>query len=265
LKLFGREFNFIWSKTLSRVFVGLSAVVAVIVIISQAFQMSLAPSPYRVAIDPYWGEVDMLERKTNFSLFAENLLMEMGKRQGVRLKIIRVSFDQLIDGLFYETEDVSLRPMALTRKNLDRFAISDSFYDLGPVIVVKKGSDVKRVDDLNGKKVGVERNESDSLAVLSGPQVSIAQYPSEFEAIQALAVGEVDAVVTHSIAAYAYVNGYFRETLEVATQPLNDQALRMIAIRGGKTAFLVNEFNKALAEMRSDGTYDELKSKWNIP
>jgi len=90
------------------------------------------------------------------------------------------------------------------------------------------------------------------------------QYDDIGLAIQDMINGNLDACVCDSIIASDFVlaNESYKGMLRVAGEPFTDEEIA-IAVKKGNTE-LLDLINQGLEAMMADGSFDELKAKWNI-
>ena len=133
----------------------------------------------------------------------------------------------------------------------------------GQVVVVLQDSPIQSADDLNGKKVGVQIGTTGDFA-LDNYDVDRRQYDDIGLAIQDMINGNLDACVCDSIIASDFVlaNESYKGMLRVAGEPFTDEEIA-IAVKKGNTE-LLDLINQGLEAMMADGSFDELKAKWNI-
>jgi polar amino acid transport system substrate-binding protein len=132
----------------------------------------------------------------------------------------------------------------------------DGWLASGGRLVVKNDSAIKSNDQIKGKTVGVlVASTWEKLA--TGLGASVKTYKSETDALQDLVNGNIDGVVTDSIAA-AYVIKVSKLPLRM-TEGYLSEIQKGFPVKRGKPN-LVKAMNKALADMIADGTYAKLTS-----
>lgn len=120
----------------------------------------------------------------------------------------------------------------------------------------KTSEKITSVDQLSGKKVGVQTGTTGDLSISEDEELAVAaveRYSSGFEAIQALSQGKVDAVIIDDSPAKTFVNQV--EGLTILESPYTEEEY---AIAFGKGSDLVADFNDAMAELKADGTFQAI-------
>ncbi|MBS0621696.1 MAG: amino acid ABC transporter substrate-binding protein [Verrucomicrobia bacterium] len=218
---------------------------------------------YRVAQDPSWRPLELLGRETEVSAFSEELLRQIGTEQGFLISMYTADQSAFFDLLRQGRVQGVLSPMPPLPFYQDWLAFSEVYLYVGPVLVVPIDSSATKIEDMRGRVVGVESGTSSMLVVARLPDVSIRDFLILSEALGALLRGQIDGVVMPALPAYSYVSNLYRDELKVATAPLTDEGLRLIALKGDPDE-LIRHFNAGLAALKKRGDYLALEQKWNV-
>ena len=146
--------------------------------------------------------------------------------------------------------------------------MSKPYFTSHQLIVVKKDSSINAKTDLTGKNVGSQTESSGEEAVKKSGEdkkfkefKTYAQYDQAFMDLDA---GRVDAIVADEVLAK-----YTKKTKETQAKKDLYKILREnygeeeygIAAKKGNTK-LIEAINKAIEELKTDGTYQKIYSKW---
>jgi polar amino acid transport system substrate-binding protein len=179
---------------------------------------------------------------------------EVAKRLGLEYTPVVIKWESLLVGLMADQYDFASAAMDITAERQKQVTFSDGWLESGGRVITKKDSAVKSAADLKGKNVGV-LVASTWAKLAEDKGATVKGYKAESDAIQDLVNGNIDAVITDSIAgAYA---------IEASKLPLvmtSDYVSRVqkgFPFKKGKPN-LVKAVNKALADMVADGTYEKL-------
>lgn len=114
----------------------------------------------------------------------------------------------------------------------------------------KPKADIKGVDDLNGKTIGVQLGTTGDIYVEDIEGATIERYSKGFEAVQALEQGKIDAVVIDDQPAKAFAAD--NDKIMVLEEPftVEDYAIAVSKDKPELTAAM----NTAIAELKADGT-----------
>lgn len=157
--------------------------------------------------------------------------------------------------------DAIIATMTITPERAKQVDFTRSYFDAGQAILVKKGSPIKSVKDLNksGKVVlGVTGSNSVENIGKFAPKARVLQLSDYAQALTALKSGQGDALTTDNGILYGMsvenpdyvvVGGAFTK------EPYG------IAVNKGQTKFR-NRLNKALTAIEKNGEYNRILKKW---
>ena len=137
--------------------------------------------------------------------------------------------------------------------------ITDSYANGVQVVIVKEGSDIKTIDDLEGKHIGTQRGTTGYIYCTDDyGEDSVVPFDDGATAVQNLLAGKVDCVVIDSAPAQEYVKANAGLTILDTEYANEDYA---IGLAKDNTA-LQEALNKALAELKADGTIQSIIDKY---
>lgn len=186
------------------------------------------------------------------------IAQKIADKLNLTLEIKDMEFDSLIPAVG-KSIDVVLAGMTVTEERKLSVDFSDSYAKGIQSIIVKEGSDIKTVDDLEGKKIGVQSGTTgDNYCTGDYGQENVKQYSNGSLATAALVNDQVDCVVIDNEPAKNYVAA--NKGLKILETSYADEDYA-IAISKDNNA-LLEKINDALAELKADGTLDEIVNKY---
>jgi ABC-type amino acid transport substrate-binding protein len=120
--------------------------------------------------------------------------------------------------------------------------------------------DIDTLPDLRGKKVGVEKEGQPSSLVDRDPRITAVQIPSLETGLRMLVAGSVDAVIADRRVGMYLLAVHAIRGVRVVGRPV-ETSQSAIAVRKGNDP-LLDDINHGLAEIRRDGTYDQILHAW---
>ncbi len=205
--------------------------------------------------------------------FDIDIARALGKAMGVEIKLVPQDWDGIIPALLARKYDAIIASMSITEERKKKVAFTNKYYNTPARFVVKKGIMEEFTRDqvaevTAGKKIGVQRAtiHDNFITDNGGKGVVIKRYATQDEAYMDLRSGRVDMLLADSVA----IDGGFLKKPEgkeyqFIGPPLTDKKWfgegSGIAIRK-KDTDLVEMFNKAIAQIRSDGTYKAIQDKY---
>ena len=178
---------------------------------------------------------------------------------GMELEIADIEFDSIIAGVQSGKYDMGVAGLTVTEDRLKNVNFSDTYATGVQVVIVPEGSDIKTVDDLQGKKIGVQlATTGDIYCCDDFGTENVEEYNKGNDAVMALLSGKIDAVVIDNEPAKNYVAVNPGLTI-LDTEYVTEEYAA--ALNKENTA-LLEAVNGALAELKADGTLDAIIQKY---
>lgn len=183
----------------------------------------------------------------------------LANKLGMELKITDMEFNGIISAVQNGVADVGLAGMTVTEDRLESVNFSESYATGIQVVIVPEDSDIKTIDDLTGKYIGVqEATTGDAYASDDYGEEFIKRYTNGSTAVSALMNGTVDAVIIDNEPAKVFVEQTEGLKILDTEYVVEDYA---IAVAKENTDLLA-DINKALAELKADGSIDRIIDKY---
>ncbi len=183
----------------------------------------------------------------------------LADKLGLQLEIVDMDFSSLITSIQSGKIDISLAGMTVTEERKQNVDFTDSYATGVQSIIVKEGSDIQSVDDLEGKLIGVQEGTTGHLYCSDDyGEENVIAYTNGATAVQALLQDKVDCVVIDQQPAKAFVEA--NEGLKVldTAYTTEDYAAAVSKDNPALTAAL----NTALQELKDDGTIQSILDKY---
>ncbi|WP_314918936.1 ABC transporter substrate-binding protein [Pseudomonas helleri] len=193
--------------------------------------------------------------------FEVDLGNEIAKRMHLTPEWKPIAFDTLLAGLTQDRWDIVIAALGATPERAKVVNFTDPNFCTGAVIVATQPT-IKHKNDLSGKTVSVQTGSTYFAAVEKIPGIKkIRNMSSDNDARNAMLSGRSDAWVSDKFVA------------RIAQQKTEDRDKKLLigdmlfeeksstAVNKNNPA-LLEKYNRALAELRDDGTYDAISKKW---
>lgn len=190
-----------------------------------------------------------------------DLANALAEKMGKEAEITNIDFDAALTGASTGKYDVAIAGITADDDRRQNMNFSDDYYEASQAIIVNDGSDIKVVADLEGKTVSCQEGTTGEQYLLDN-NYNIQSFKTGPEAVAALVAGKVDAVVIDNEVAKALSAKQDGKTI-VLEEPLTKESYA-IAIKKGNDE-LTAEINKALSELRADGTLAKIFEKYDLP
>lgn len=196
--------------------------------------------------------------------FDIDMANRIAEEMGYELKITDMKFDGLIGALQNDRVDMVIAGMSATDARKENVDFSTEYHFSGEMFVTPKDSDVKTLEDLEGKTVGVQLGtiqEEGANAIIEeeGINFELKALDDSGALIQEILSGRIDAAYMDKEVAKGYIEA---QDLGAFDDPTTSSPGMAVAFP--KDSELVEEVNAVLAEMEESGEMEELKKKWKI-
>lgn len=184
------------------------------------------------------------------------------KQMGGKMEFKSMGFDALIPALQSGQIDLIASGMDVTPEREKQVAFSDIYFDQsGKVIIVPKANDqIHDWADLSGKVVGAQVGTKQVDFAKEAGASEVKQFDSNSQAFMELNAKTVDAVVIDAPVGMYYLKQGADKDLKIVGTPKESVGFAF-AMRKDDKAFQ-DKVNKALKELKDNGTYDKIYEKW---
>jgi ABC-type amino acid transport substrate-binding protein len=195
--------------------------------------------------------------------FDIDLMDEIAKRANLNVEYQNVTFDGIIGGLSSNLYDASISAMTITPEREKKISFSDPYFNADQSLLVPSDSGVASVDDLGDATVGVQIGTTGEIKAKQFKeqgkvQGDIRTFDTIEDAFAAINNGQIDAIINDLPVSQDEVNSSDGALEIVQVIPTGEQ----YGIAFPKNSDLIGPVNKALAEIKEDGTYEKIYKKW---
>ncbi|HEM5984793.1 TPA: ABC transporter substrate-binding protein/permease [Streptococcus suis] len=192
-----------------------------------------------------------------------DIINEVIKRSGWKVNQSFPGFDAAVNAVQSGSADALMAGTTITEARKKVFTFSDPYFDTKIVVATTKSNTISSYEDLKGKTVGV-KNGTAAQAFLEENKdkygFSIKTFDTGDLMYNSLSAGAVDAVMDdEAVIQYAIQQGQDL-SIDIAGEAIGSFGFSVK--KGSKYEYLIKDFNKALAAMKEDGTYEKLMNKW---
>ena len=177
---------------------------------------------------------------------------------GLELQIDDMDFDAALLSVQQGKADIAMAGVTVTDERKAVMDFSDSYATGIQSIIVPNDSDIASPDDLAGKKIGTQRGTTGYIYCSDDfGDENVVAYDDGLTAVQALNNGQVDAVVIDNAPAQEFVAANPGLKVLDTSYAEEDYAIGM-----AKGSALEDAVNKALEELKADGTLQAIVDKY---
>lgn len=189
--------------------------------------------------------------------FDIDLINAIGQKIGKKIEIKSIQFDGLLVALQSKKIDIVIAGLTATDERKKHVLFSEPYYLSQQACIVKEGN-VHSLESYKHKKIGVVLGYTGDVYISKDKDYFVTRYTSASGSILALQANKVDAVILDEQPAKEYCK--------------ENKGLEFFNIEAGKEEYsiainkdnkqLADEIDKALVELKEDGTYDKLYAKY---
>ncbi|ALN72804.1 amino acid ABC transporter substrate-binding protein [Aureimonas sp. AU20] len=185
---------------------------------------------------------------------------EVAKRLGVEPVFVEGKWDGLIAGLAADRYDAVINQVGITEERKARFDFSDPYIVSKAVLIVKQDDDaIKGFADLKGKRAAQSLT-SNYGKLAEGAGATLVGTDGFDQSIQLVLTGRADATINDNLSFLDFKKQKPDAPVKIAAT--QDEAAASGIIVQKNNPELVAAVNKALAGMKSDGTYEKISQTY---
>jgi polar amino acid transport system substrate-binding protein len=198
------------------------------------------------------------EENGEYTGFDMDLMREIASGMDLELEVQDVGFDALQSGAVIAAGqcDVAASAVTITEDREKNLTFSEPYYDSLQSLLVPADSDVKSIEDLAGKSVGVQQGTTGATYTRENvpEDTKVVDFPSDAEMYAAIQAGNVDALLQDLPVNLGHTeDGQFT----IAEEYKTDEQYGFAFAKEGSEE-LVSAVNEQLSELRDNGKYQEI-------
>ncbi|MEK4029083.1 MULTISPECIES: transporter substrate-binding domain-containing protein [Bacillaceae] len=214
----------------------------------------------KVGFEGTYPPFNYLDDNQKYKGFDVDISNEIAKRLGAKTEFVATKWDSLIGGLKADKFDIIIGQMTVTEERKKSVDFTDPYVVTGSVLITRKDtSNIKKLEDIKGKEVGVGGGTTFEEVAKSVDGANVKLYKAVNDYVQDLVNKRLDVIINDQLL-MSYNIKENNLPLQISSDILNKDEIGM-AVKKGNEDFL-EEVNKSLAEMKEDGTYNEIYKKW---
>ena len=194
--------------------------------------------------------------------FDVDLSEAIAKKLGLKMQFVSMGFDALIPAAQSGDIDMIAAGINATPEREKVLTFSDVYFkDAGYVTVVRKdNTSINSMQDLAGKTVGAQIGTIPVDMAKAIPNTTVKEIDSNATIFMELNAGTIDGAIIDNAVAMYYLKQGADKDLRLAGQP-SESPGTVLGFKKDNTA-LRDAVNKALKELKEDGTYQKIYEKW---
>ena len=208
---------------------------------------------YIVGLDDTFAPMGFRDEKGNLVGFDVDLANEVAKRWGVTFEFQPIEF--IWNGY------------SITDERKEKVNFSSPYLEVSQLLVTLTDSPINLIADMKDKVVSTQGESSALEAAYSQPGLvesfkngELIEFPTYNEVFNDLEAGRSDVVIADEVLARYYMKNKGAEKYKVLEEDLGSEEYG-VGLRKDDTE-LCEKLNATFSEIKKDGTFDEIYSKW---
>lgn len=217
----------------------------------------------RVVGDKNYPPYEFMDESGNYVGFNIDIMNAISIEMESQMKIMPIEWEKALKMLETGEADL-LQGVSYSENRSKLFDFSDEVVSNSQSIFIKRDNATIFVSSsLDGKRVSVQKDDiSKEIIERKGfENVVIEEFDTQEEAIESMISGEVDAFVGNRFTGLYYIQSKNKSDKVKIADELEKTGSYSIAVKKGNTE-LLKEVNKALKNIKNNGTYEKISKKW---
>ena len=231
-------------------------------VLAEAYKVGVSAEPYPPFYTP--------DSDGNWSGWEVDFINALCDRLETECEATPIAWEGIIPALNTGKIDMIMGSMSITPARAEQIAFSDKYYDAPTGLVTLKGADITPTPEgVEGAIIGAQSGaiqETYANKYYADTAADIRIYQTLDEELQDLAAGRLDAVVGDALAMEPFINSELGQTCcEYKGTVVSDPEVLGYGVGVGlrrDDTELLNKVNAAIAEIRADGTYEEISKPY---
>ena len=220
---------------------------------------SVLAEKIRIGTEGAYPPFNMIDQDGQVAGFDVDIAKALCTRMDTECVFVTQDWDGIIPGLLARKYDAVVASMSITEERKKAVDFSDRYYSNSLAMIAKSGTNIDPTQ-LQGKSVGAQRATiaADHANAIEGANVKL--YDTQENAYLDLNSGRIDVLMTDRLPGYDWLNSEQGKGFEFIGDAIDIGDQIGIAVRKGDK--LRERLNKAIEEIRADGTYQRINAKY---
>ena len=216
-----------------------------------------------IGIDPTFTMSPVGNKQGQVFAFTNELLEEVFKDTRFSINYIQLSYNNMVDHIDDCKVDFIVSSLPQTLEDKDIFNYTSMFLSLGEVFVTRNGASTLDYRNFTGKLIAIENQPSLLTLFTNYPMINLTYYNFIPQALEDIVTMKIDGAMIPYISLASCLSPDYRQLLKINPTKLTSRGLYLLSMNN--SCNLVKKvFNKRLAKLIDDGTYEKLLEKWGL-
>ncbi|MCF8010758.1 MAG: basic amino acid ABC transporter substrate-binding protein [Clostridiales bacterium] len=214
-----------------------------------------------VGTNPTFAPFESVDENGEYVGFDIDLIRAIGEVNNWNVVIKDYPFKGLVPALESSSIDACIAAMTIDEERENKVDFTVPYYQSGLCIAVLESNDsVKGIEDLEGKRIGVQLGTTGAKAAREIPGADVVDYKDVNSAYMSLGNESIDAVLNDYPVTANYISKSKDDDVKIVGEILNSEFYG-IAVPKDKPE-IQEEVNSALETLKENGEYAEIYKEW---
>ncbi len=219
-----------------------------------------ASGKIRIGTEGTYAPFTFHDKNQKLTGFDVEIAEEVAKRLGVKAEFIETKWDGMFAGLDAKRFDAVVNEVAIKKDRQEKYDFSDPYIVSKAVLIVHTdNTEIKKFADLKGKK-SAQSLTSNLTDIAKSNGAEIVQVDGFNQAIDLLTSKRIDGTINDGLSFLDFKKQKPDAPIKVVDTATAKDQNAILFNKGNKE--LVDAVNKALSDMKQDGTYLKISEKW---
>jgi ABC-type amino acid transport substrate-binding protein len=198
--------------------------------------------------------------------FDVDMMNAIAESQGLQIEFVNMEFDSLIPALQSDQGDIICAGMnKLAGDRAEKADFGETYFESDLMLLVKSDSELTGIDSVTpdmklASQIGTTGGDMVQAMKDEGKIADAVVLNQWTDCYMQLQNGDVQGVIVDMPVGEAYLNNH-SDIAKFVGEKFGDHEEFAFAVKKGNTE-LLDKLNAGLAELKENGTYDELVAKW---
>lgn len=212
-----------------------------------------------VGMNPTYEPFEFQGKTSDIEGFDVDLMKEIGKKLNKPVEFKSIPFDALIPALAKKDINIVATGMSITKARKEKVDFTMPYFRSSMAIVTKDPS-LTSPDSLKGKTIAVQMGTTPADAAHKIDGAIVKEFDHASSSLLELKNGNAQAVLVDMAVARNFMKEHPEDGIYITDYPNTQSYMGMAVNKDNKE--LLDQVNKALEEMKADGTLEALYQKW---